>query len=164
MPWRCDAVQVTGPAGLTSYGVLNAVYYTLAVSLAWVATGGGQSVAGAAPAKATLKDVAKRFAKVSLVMAWCWPWIGRVGHAGRVCGTQGISRFCQRTAAQVFVIAYAGSQVTKAPRLAGAVVLAPTMDRLLDQIQGRLRLASKWQAGGWNGRADTQDGILVESP
>lgn len=64
---------------------------------------------------------------------------------------------------QVFVIAYAGSQVTKAPRLAGAVVLAPTMDRLLDQIQGRLRLASKWQAGGWNGRADTQDGILVES-
>jgi dipeptidyl aminopeptidase/acylaminoacyl peptidase len=45
------------------------------------------------------------------------------------------------------VIAYAGSQVTKAPRLAGAVVLAPSMDKLLDMLQTRLRLKSKWQAG-----------------
>ena len=46
-------------------------------------------------------------------------------------------------AAQVLAMTWAGSQVTKAARLAAAVLLAPLADRLLDGVRASLRLRSK---------------------
>jgi len=43
-------------------------------------------------------------------------------------------------------IVWAGSQVTKAFRLLGAIALAPTADKLLNSVQKKFRLASKDQA------------------
>lgn len=43
-------------------------------------------------------------------------------------------------------IVWAGSQVTKALRLVGAIALAPTADKLLNSFQNKFKLASKDQA------------------
>eukprot|EP00873_Tetraselmis_striata_P045212 jgi/Tetstr1/465476/TSEL_010160.t1 len=51
-----------------------------------------------------------------------------------------------RKVAEAFALTWAGSQVTKIPRLAGAVALAPLINKLLDLIQRRLRLDSRNQA------------------
>jgi len=48
----------------------------------------------------------------------------------------------------VFGTVWAGSQVTKLARAAGAVVLAPIVDRALDVVQSTLKLKSKQQAFG----------------
>lgn len=50
-----------------------------------------------------------------------------------------------RTFAEVFALTWAGSQITKIPRAAGAVFLAPFVDKGLDKLQGRLRLRSRNQ-------------------
>lgn len=52
-----------------SYGLLNTLYYTVAVSLAWVATGGGQSLRMSNELKvaASWTAAAKRFLKVRTV-------------------------------------------------------------------------------------------------
>lgn len=64
-----NLLQVTGPGGLVSYGLLNTLYYTVAVSLAWVATGGGQSLRMSNELKvaASWTAAAKRFLKVRAV-------------------------------------------------------------------------------------------------
>ena len=47
---------------------------------------------------------------------------------------------------QTMALVWAGSQVTKAPRAAGALLLAPAVDRLLELLRARLRLPTKRQA------------------
>lgn len=104
-------VRQAGSAGLLAYGVLNAAYYSLAVTLLWWHTGGGThglpgsaaTAAGAAAAATGVKATAQRFLKV-LALAW------------------------------------AGSQVTKPFRAGGAVLLAPAMGRVMDSVQRRLGL------------------------
>lgn len=114
-PWWKEAgakLRQTGSAGLLAYGGLNAAYYSLAVALLWVYTGGGtrgplapSDAAGAATAVVStgVKATAQRFVKV-LALAW------------------------------------AGSQVTKPFRLGGAVLLAPAAGRVMDWVQRRLGL------------------------
>lgn len=43
---------------------------------------------------------------------------------------------------------HVGSQVSKAPRAAGALLLAPLVDRLLSLLEARLGLRSRQQVGG----------------
>ncbi|KAI8469887.1 MAG: hypothetical protein J3K34DRAFT_459147 [Monoraphidium minutum] len=49
---------------------------------------------------------------------------------------------------EVFALTWGGSQVTKVARAAGALALAPLVDRLLDATQRALRLGSKRRAFG----------------
>lgn len=53
-----------------------------------------------------------------------------------------------RKFAEVFALTWAGSQVTKIPRAAGAIVIAPFIDRALEALQRKLGLQHKNQAAG----------------
>jgi hypothetical protein len=44
---------------------------------------------------------------------------------------------------KICVAMWAGNNVTRPFRLAGAAALAPTMDRVMDALKGRLRLPNK---------------------
>ena len=48
----------------------------------------------------------------------------------------------------MLAIVWAGSQVTKAARVAGAIFLAPVINRFLNVVQTRLSLQSPGQAAG----------------
>lgn len=65
-----------------------------------------------------------------------WKYVARVPRGLGLAPTAG--KF-----AEVIGITWAGSQVTKVPRAAGAVVLAPAVDTLLAVLERRARLRSK---------------------
>lgn len=64
---------------------------------------------------------------------------------GKVERGQGLAAAAQGFV-QTMAIVWAGSQVTKAPRAAGALLLAPAVDRLLGAIRDRLKLRTKRNA------------------
>ncbi|CEM16907.1 unnamed protein product [Vitrella brassicaformis CCMP3155] len=99
-----DRIRSYGLAGMLSYGVLNALYYTVAVALAWCCRMTCPSMA--AP---SLRCATQRFVKV-------------------------------------FVLVWAGSQVTKGLRAAMAVMIAPFVDKVLAATQRRLRLKTRERA------------------
>lgn len=105
-------MRQAGSAGLLAYGVLNAAYYSLAVSLLWWHTGGGTR---GLPYSTTATAVT----------------------AG--AGGGGVKATVQRFV-KVLALAWAGSQVTKPLRAGAAVLLAPAMGRAMDGIQRRLGL------------------------
>lgn len=113
-PWWKEVgakLRATGSAGLLAYGILNAAYYSLAVALLWIYTGGGTRGLAAAG------DTAAMAAVVST----------------------GVKATAQRFV-KVLALAWAGSQVTKPFRVGGAVLLAPVAGRLMDWVQARLGL------------------------
>ena len=63
-------LQETGVAGLVGYGILNALYYTIAAVVVWYATGGGQRLPSPGSETAAvvvgegIKASAERFVKV----------------------------------------------------------------------------------------------------
>lgn len=118
--WKIAGAKVrqAGSAGLLAYGMLNAVYYSLAVSLLWVYTGGGTR--GLPYSSSTV------IAAVATT-------------AGGGGGGGGVKATAQRFV-KVLALAWAGSQVTKPLRAGGAVLLAPAMGRVMDSVQRRLRL------------------------
>ena len=115
---------------------------------------GGASGAGAAGAAAPggLKERLARYglagvlaygltntAYYTCMFLFAWTCIAKVPHGLGLAGAA--QKF-----AEVFAITWAGSQVTKAPRAALALALAPLADRLLDAARARLGLGSRRRA------------------
>jgi hypothetical protein len=103
-----------GASGLIAYGVLNCLYYTLVTAVVWasmtVKSAASSSSAGAA-ATATATAATVTFKQKLQVNAAKLP--------------------------KVMLVVWAGSQATKAFRIAGSVALAPVAGTFIDRVRTR---------------------------